>query len=143
MSVASILADKGRDIVTATGDETVADICRVLTEHRIGAILITGSDGRIDGILSERDIVKACAAHGPDALKSKAAELMTRDVITVTPDDAIGTVMERMTSGRFRHMPVLKDGAVIGVISIGDVVKHRIAQAEREAEEMRSYIATA
>lgn len=143
MSVASILADKGRDIVTATGDESVADICRRLTEHRIGAILVMNPDGGIAGILSERDVVKACAAHGPEALQSRASELMTRDVVTVTPDDAIATVMERMTAGRFRHMPVLKDGSLVGVISIGDVVKHRIAQAEREAEEMRSYIATA
>lgn len=143
MTVASILADKGHDIVTATEDETIADICRRLTQHKIGAILVTGPDGAIVGILSERDIVKACAGHGSAALDRSASDLMTRSVVTVTPDDTIATVMERMTSGRFRHMPVLKNGRIIGVISIGDVVKHRIAQAEREAEEMRSYIATA
>jgi len=143
MTVASILADKGHDIVTATEADTIGDICRRLTEHRIGAILVTNADGAIVGILSERDIVKACARHGSAALDSSAADLMTREVITVTPDDTIATVMERMTAGRFRHMPVLKEGRIVGVISIGDVVKHRIAQAEREAEEMRSYIATA
>ena len=143
MTVASILADKGHDIVTATEAETVADICRRLTEHKIGAILVTSPDGAIVGILSERDIVKACAGHGPAALERSAADLMTRSVVTVTPDVTIASVMERMTAGRFRHMPVLKGGRIVGVISIGDVVKHRIAQAEREAEEMRSYIATA
>jgi len=143
MTVASILADKGHDIVTATETDTIGDICRRLTEHRFGAILVTNPDGAIGGILSERDIVKACARHGASALDSSAADLMTRDVVTVTPGDTITTVMERMTAGRFRHMPVLNEGRVVGVISIGDVVKHRIAQAEREAEEMRSYIATA
>ena len=143
MTVASSLTDKGHDIVTATEAETIAESCRRLTEHKIGAILVTSPDGAIVGILSERDIVKACAARGASALDASAADLMTRSVITVTPDDTIATVMERMTAGRFRHMPVLKQGRIVGVISIGDVVKHRIAQAEREAEEMRSYIATA
>lgn len=143
MTVAAILAEKGHDIITAREGESISDICRTLADHRIGAIIVSGPDGSIAGILSERDIVKACAQHGAAALQSKVADLMTRAVVTVTPDDAIATVMERMTAGRFRHMPVLRDGRLVGVISIGDVVKHRIAQAERDAEDMRSYIATA
>ncbi|MDQ0315747.1 CBS domain-containing protein [Amorphus orientalis] len=143
MTVATILSDKGRDIVTARETASITEICETLAERKIGAIIVTDDAGSIVGILSERDIVRSCAAHGAEALHKTVAELMTRSVITVSPDDNIATVMERMTSGRFRHMPVVQGDKLVGVISIGDVVKHRIAEAEREAEEMRSYIATA
>ena len=142
MTVKAILESKGRYIYSVEPDERLSAAVKTLAERRVGAVLVMRGT-RLDGILSERDIVKACARHGSAALDSSAADLMTREVITVTPDDTIATVMERMTAGRFRHMPVLKEGRIVGVISIGDVVKHRIAQAEREAEEMRSYIATA
>lgn len=143
MTVAAILADKGHDTVTASESDTIAQICSQLAEYKIGAVVVAGADGAISGILSERDIVRACAAHGAEALHSTAGQLMTRNVVTVTPDDTIATVMERMTAGRFRHLPVIKNGKLAGVISIGDVVKHRIAQAEQEAAEMRTYIASA
>ncbi len=143
MTVAAILSEKGRDVVTATPDQTVGEICAVLTEMKIGAIVVHDPDDAIVGILSERDIVHVIASNGTDALVMPVKSVMTAKVMTCSEDETIIAVMERMTRGRFRHMPVVRDGALIGVVSIGDLVKFRIEQAEREAEEMRSYIATA
>lgn len=143
MTVAAILASKGRDVVTASPERTLAEICGLLAKKRIGAVVLTDGRGGITGIVSERDIVRALASGGADALSSRAADHMTRDVVTCTPEDSVHRVMERMTSGRFRHVPVLEAGRLAGIVSIGDVVKHRIAQVEQEAEQMRTYIATA
>jgi CBS domain-containing protein len=143
VTVHAILAEKGRTIVTARPEQTVGAVCHLLAEKRIGAVLVLDAGDRIAGILSERDVVRALARDGAAALERPVSGYMTRSVQTCSPHDTIAEVMAWMTTGRFRHLPVVEDGRLIGVVSIGDVVKHRIAQAEREAEEMRTYIHTA
>ena len=143
MTVGNILHGKGHDVITARGATPLRDICTTLSEKGIGAILVTDAADHIEGIVSERDIVKTLAARGPAALDLPASSVMTTSVVTCTEDDAINDVMSKMTAGRFRHVPVLRDGKVVGLISIGDVVKHRIAQVEMEAEHMRTYITMA
>lgn len=143
MTVASILKGKGRNVISERATTLLAGICKVLSERKIGAIVITGAEGLIEGIISERDIVKAIGQQGPGALDLAVGDIMTRAVITCVEGDSVNSVMSKMSSGRFRHMPVVdEDRKVIGVISIGDVVKHKIAQVELEAEQMRSYIST-
>ncbi|MCC2110831.1 MAG: CBS domain-containing protein [Hyphomicrobiales bacterium] len=143
MNVAAILADKGHEIFTATPEQTLDEICRFLAEKRIGAALITDPQEKLVGIVTERDIVRAIARKGGAVLKSRVAAYMTQKVVTCTESDSINEIMERMTAGNFRHMPVVENGRIIGVISNRDVVRRRIRDIEREAEEMRSYIATA
>ena len=139
MTVLSILGKKGSDVITLPATATLSEICEMLAKKRIGAVLIV--DGaKISGIVSERDIVRRLAASGASALNSAAADCMTKKLVTCTRSDTIPFIMEKMTQGRFRHIPVVEDGALVGVISIGDVVKHRIAEVEREADELRSYI---
>lgn len=143
MSVASILNGKGRDVCSERADTLLTEICKILSERKIGAILITDGDSHIEGIISERDIVKAIGRQGPGALEVPVGEVMTRSVITCTENENIDAVLGKMSSGRFRHVPVVgEDGQVTGLISIGDVVKYKIAQVELEAEHMRSYIST-
>lgn len=143
MTVASILNTKGRDVITASSSATAGDICKLLSEKRIGAVVITDAKRHIEGIVSERDIVRVVGAEGPQALDKPVTAVMTRTVITCSEGDTINSVMARMSAGRFRHMPVVSGGKLSGLISIGDVVKHRIAQVEQEAEQMRNYIAMA
>jgi CBS domain-containing protein len=143
MTVAAILNGKGRDVIAEKSATPLSGICKVLTEKGIGAILITDGQGHIEGIISERDIVKAVGREGPGALDKPVGDIMTRSVVTCADSDTINDVMSQMTKGRFRHVPVVTDGQVTGVISIGDVVKYRIAQVEQEAESMRSYITMA
>jgi len=143
MTVASILNGKGRDVVSERAGTSLGDICKTLSEKGIGAIVITDADSHIEGIISERDIVKAIGKKGPGALDVAVGDVMTKSVVTCADEDTVNTVMARMSAGRFRHMPVVKDGKLAGLISIGDVVKHRIAQVELEAEQMRSYITMA
>jgi CBS domain-containing protein len=140
MNVAAILATKGTDVVTAPLGKTLAAAAALLTERRIGAVLVCDEAGALRGILSERDIVRALARDGADALARPIGSYMTADVETTDRDEAIPTLMERMTNGRFRHMPVIEDGCIAGVVSIGDVVKHRVAEIEAEAHAMREYI---
>lgn len=139
MIVKVILDQKGRNIFAMTPDATLAEAAAELTERRIGAVLIMEGD-RLVGILSERDLVRAIAANGPGALSNPASSIMTQSVQTCTLDDMIEEVMERMTASRFRHIPVVDEGKVIGLVSIGDVVKHRIEEAVRERDDMRAYI---
>lgn len=141
MTVSAILSDKGGSVITLKSSAKLDEICKTLATHRIGAVLIVDGDD-IAGIVSERDVVRLLASGGAEALDSPASGGMTRKLVTCTKSDTIAAVMEMMTTGRFRHVPVVENGALEGVISIGDVVKYRIAQAEREAEEMRSYIST-
>ena len=143
MTVASILAHKGREVLTAPASTSLASVADILATKRIGAIIITGQKGEVAGILSERDIVREIAKHGADALDQPAQVCMTRKVISCTESDTVDRVMELMTSGRFRHLPVLEDERLVGIVSIGDVVKRKIEQAERDAGELREYIATA
>ncbi|MCO5073743.1 MAG: CBS domain-containing protein [Rhizobiaceae bacterium] len=143
MTVKAILAEKGHDVFTLGPGEKLSEAVRVLAEHRIGALVVTNGDRQIAGILSERDIVRIIARDGADALESEVRNAMTSKVSICNENSTVHDVMEIMTRGRFRHLPVEKDGLLDGIISIGDVVKRRIEMAEREAEEIKQYIATA
>jgi CBS domain-containing protein len=143
MTVRAILDLKGRDVTTITPDKTLGDAASLLSQHKIGALVVTGADRRVTGILSERDIVKAVSAGGAAALEEKIAARMTREVITCGPQDTMAELMGHMTAGRFRHLPVVENGRLVGIISIGDVVKHRLAEMERESSALRDYIRTA
>ncbi len=143
MHVQHILALKGRDVVTIDAAATLEGAARTLATQKIGAVLITGDGtGPVAGILSERDIVHALAEHGAAALGLTVAHAMTRDVSTCASTDTVDAVMEVMTTGRFRHLPVIDDGQLAGMISIGDVVKHRISEIEAEKEALREFIAS-
>ncbi|WP_150525954.1 CBS domain-containing protein [Roseibium sediminis] len=143
MTVASILSTKGNNVITEKSGSSLNDICKTLAQYKIGAIVIADEAGHIEGIISERDIVKVIGADGPSALERKVADVMTKSVVTCKAEDSINAVMSKMNAGRFRHVPVVQDDKVVGVISIGDVVKFKIAQVEMEAEQMRSYITMA
>lgn len=143
MTVKSILDAKGRDVVTLGPDETLAHATGLLAERRIGAVVVTDDAGRILGILSERDIVRVIGQSGAQALEMRVSGVMTGKVTTCRESHTVNHVMEVMTRGRFRHLPVEKDGRLDGIVSIGDVVKRRIEEALREAEQIREYIATA
>jgi CBS domain-containing protein len=142
MTVARIINEKGRGVVTAGPNSSLAEIAAILAEKRIGAVVLLEGDV-IGGIISERDVVRMLAKHGGEALRKPASDGMTSRVVTCRPDETIHDVMQKMSSGRFRHLPVVQDGRLVGIISIGDVVKRRIEDVEREAEEIRQYIATA
>lgn len=142
MKVAAILKDKGGKVVTAKPEDTVAAVADLLKREKIGAVVVTGAGGSVAGILSERDIVRAIPAKGIDLLESRAADLMTRDVVTCTPDMDVHEVQKLMTEGRFRHIPVVVDGKLTGIVSVGDVVKQRLDELEAEAGALRSYIST-
>jgi CBS domain-containing protein len=143
MTVSAILAAKGRHVVTIGVTAKVGEAVAVLAEKRIGALVIVDDTGRIAGIVSERDVVRSIAADADAALQRPLSAIMTRAVVTCGEGETIDSVMSRMTRGRFRHLPVVTSGRLAGIVSIGDVVKARIEQVEREAEEMRAYIATA
>lgn len=143
MTVKAILADKGRDIVTIDPASTLADAVKLLAANRIGAIVVTGAEGRVAGILSERDIVRTLAAQGAGSLDAPVSESMTRKVVTCAETETISEIMERMTAGKFRHVPVLDQGRLIGIVSIGDVVKSRLEEMARESDALRDYIRTA
>jgi CBS domain-containing protein len=141
MTVSAILGEKGHTVVSLTSAAPLHQVCQTLTANRIGAVLIIdGVD--IAGIVSERDVVRIISREGAGALDRPASEFMTKKLVTCGRDDSVASVMEQMTTGRFRHVPVLENSTLVGVISIGDVVKYRIAETEREAEEMRNYIAS-
>ncbi len=142
MTVASILRTKGEDILSVTPDLTISDAAALLAEKKIGAVVVTDSGGSLCGILSERDIVRGLATRGPAVLTQAVETLMTTSVTTCTRSDGIDDVMLLMTQGRFRHLPVIEGQKLVGVISIGDVVKNRIAELEHEASAMREYIMT-
>lgn len=142
MNVATILREKGKEVITANSDTSLLDIAKTLRENSIGCIVVSDGKDGIAGIVSERDLVRAIADSGTDILKSPVSRSMTKKVITCRISDTIHTIMSAMTDGRFRHMPVVEDGKLIGLISIGDVVRLRIAEAELEAAAMRDYIAT-
>ncbi|QDZ10938.1 CBS domain-containing protein [Devosia ginsengisoli] len=142
MLVDTILQTKGVIVHTLPETDTLADAVRLLNAHNIGAVVITDTGGAIIGILSERDIIRRLGKDPTGALSLTIAKAMTRGVVTCTRDTNIAEVMERMTSLRIRHMPVAETGELIGIVSIGDVVKFKIQEAEREAEVLREYIAS-
>lgn len=141
MTVAAMLSEKGREVVTTSVTASIAEAVDTLARYKIGALVVIGESGRIAGIISERDIVRAIAGQGAGILSAPLATVMTRAVVTCNENETVNEVMTRMTRGRFRHLPVVEEGQLTGIISIGDVVKARIGQVEREAEDMRSYIA--
>jgi len=145
MNAKAILAAKslGGDIIHIEPTASLATAATLFAQHRIGAVVIFGAGGRLAGILSERDIVRAISEQGAAALELPVGQAMTRNVSTCGEDENIAAIMERMTDGKFRHMPVMAQGRMIGVISIGDVVKQRVDEIERESEAMRDYIRTA
>jgi CBS domain-containing protein len=143
MNVKAILAAKGGDIISIEPTATLAQAAARLSEHKIGALLVLGAGSRVAGILSERDIVRALARHGAAALDEPVSQAMTRKVASCGGDEPIFSIMERMTAGKFRHMPVLDGDTLIGIVSIGDVVKQRLDEMERESEAIRDYIQTA
>lgn len=143
MVIAGILKSKGGAILSVTPQASVADVVQTLATHRIGAVLVVGGSGELQGILSERDVVRSLAANGAATLDRKASELMTSEVTTATPQTSVDAAMEMMTTGRFRHVPVLDDGRLVGLVSIGDVVKAKIAGAEHEVDSLRAYVAGA
>jgi CBS domain-containing protein len=142
MNVASILKTKGSDVATAPRGATLAQVAAVLANRRIGAIVIVDGGGHVEGIVSERDIIKAIAARGAQSLGEPASEIMTRNVVTCQPGESLDDVMATMTSGRFRHVPVVENGRLAGIVSIGDAVKHHIAEVEQEADALKSYVLT-
>jgi CBS domain-containing protein len=143
MSVARILSIKGRDVATIPPHRTLSEAARLLAEKRIGAVVVAGAAGEILGILSERDIIRVVGLQGAEALGHSVSKHMTARVVTCEPATSLDSLMESMTLGRFRHMPVVENGHLSGIISIGDVVKHRVAEIENEAKAMRDYIAMA
>jgi CBS domain-containing protein len=143
MTVQAILAAKGGSVTTISPMTKVAGAASLLAERKIGSLVVTGPDHRVVGIVSERDIVQCLAAHGAAALDLPLTDVMTRKVATCVPSDTISSLMEQMTEGKFRHVPVVEHGRLTGIVSIGDVVKHRLQEMEREQAALRDYIQTA
>jgi CBS domain-containing protein len=142
MTVRAILDSKGRQIQSVEPDVKLSVAIKVLAERKIGALLAM-SKGRIEGILSERDIVRVLGERGATALDEPVSAVMTRKVISCKQTDTVAAIMEMMTMGKFRHLPVVEDGKVVGLISIGDIVKRRVHEYEAEQEALRDYIKTA
>jgi CBS domain-containing protein len=143
MSVSHILGVKGRNVITAAPDENVQDTAQKLAKNRIGAIVVVDANGGIAGIVSERDIVRSLASLGASAMTQPVSKIMSTAVKTCKFGDSETELMALMTTNRIRHLPVVDGGKLSGMISIGDIVKFRIEAIEREAEEMKSYIASA
>ena len=143
MQVAHILKSKGARVITVPPETTIAVVARTLKDERIGAVVVTGEGGAVVGIISERDIVRALPEYGAGLLDKQVADLMTRHVVTCTPEHKVDDIRREMTGGRFRHIPVIADGALAGIISIGDVVKARLDELEVETGLLRHYISGA
>ena len=139
MTVAKIINEKGRSVVTTGPGVSLADVAALLSEKRIGAVVVVDGANLL-GILSERDIVRGLARHGADALQKLASDCMTSRVVTCRPEDTINEVMQKMTTGRFRHLPVMENGRLAGIVSIGDVVKSRLGDLEVQAEALEQYV---
>ena len=142
MTISIILASKGREVVTIAPSASLASAVGLLVEKCIGAVLILGADRRVVGILSERDVVRALAERGAGALDEPVSQTMTRKVSTCNENESVFNIMERMTEGRSRHVPVIDQGKLVGIVSIGDVVKHRLQEMERDSAAMHNYILT-
>ncbi len=143
MMIAGILKNKGGNVLSVAPSASVAEVVRTLASKRIGAVLVTDASGRLMGIVSERDIVRSLAEHGAGTLEMTAAQLMTADVKTATMQTSVAEAMEMMTDGRFRHVPVIEQDRLVGLVSIGDVVKAKIGEAEHEVDSLRAYVAGA
>ncbi|MBV8911548.1 MAG: CBS domain-containing protein [Acetobacteraceae bacterium] len=143
MNIAAILKYKGREVVSVDPRTPVTDIIEVLTRHRIGAVVVNGAAGELLGILGERDIIRALNLHGPRALELTADQLMSASLFTATPRMSVIEAMGVMTQHRVRHLPVIEENRVIGLISIGDIVQMQLVQHEQEVDSLRAYVAGA
>jgi len=143
MTVRQILSAKGSNVSTIEPTATLESGIAVLAECRIGALVVLGADQRVIGILSERDIVRAIAERGAGALREPLAQVMTRNVSTCTESDSVNSIMEQMTTGKFRHVPVVEEERLVGIVSIGDVVKYRLTEMKGEFKALHDYIQTA
>jgi CBS domain-containing protein len=142
MNVATVLKTKGRAVTTARPETTLKELADLLASKKIGAVIVTGEAGRVIGIFSERDLVRVVAEKGPSALTLTAGDVMTRNVVTCEERTTLDELMEMMTAGRFRHLPVVERDQLVGLISIGDVVKYHLADMALEVTAMRSYLTT-
>ena len=143
MTVARILAGKGRNISTVPSHATLRDVVDVLAAKHIGALIVVDEPGDMVGIVSERDVVRAIARRGVDALEDSVSDHMTHDVITAAETESVVEIVQKMSKGKFRHLPVLEHGRLIGIVSVGDAIKYRLEQIEAEHSALRAYIATA
>jgi CBS domain-containing protein len=143
MTVKAILSTKGSDVTTTEPTATLESGIGILAEREIGALVVLGADHQVIGILSERDIVRALAERGAGALTEPLARVMTRKVSTCTQSETVNSIMEQMTAGKCRHVPVVEQERLVGIVSIGDVVKHRLMEMKRESEALHDYIQTA
>ncbi|MBN9510995.1 MAG: CBS domain-containing protein [Alphaproteobacteria bacterium] len=141
MTIAAILKHKGDDVTTIAPTATVAEVAAVLAEQRIGALPVVDRADQLLGIISERDVIRALAANGPAALQMLAGQLMTRTLRVATRSTTVEQAMTLMTASRFRHLPVIEGGVLVGIVSIGDVVKARILQTEHEVDSLKAYVA--
>lgn len=141
MNVAAILREKGDEVHVVSPSDQLSEAARSLDEKKIGALVVVDRQGRVRGVLSERDLARAIARKGAEALEAPVSEAMTRDVVTASLADTLENLMARMTDRRVRHLPVIAQGRLAGLVSIGDVVKWKISLAELETRAMRDYIA--
>lgn len=141
MNVATILKNKGSTVITRSMKVPLSEIVHMLNDHRIGSVVIVDEREKVCGIVSERDVIRAIAEKGAGVLDEPVAKCMTQEVFSCQKDDTLERLMAEMTEHRFRHLPVIEKGELVGLVSIGDVVKQRIAEAEMEAASMREYIA--
>lgn len=142
MLIAHVLRDKGAAVHTLSAEASLHHAAQELNTHKVGALVVIDLEGELVGVVSERDIVREVAKRGADAMEEKVSAVMTRKVITAGMDETIDECLERMTDRRIRHLPVIEAGKLVGIISIGDLVKHRIAAVEAEAAAMQAYITT-
>ena len=142
MTVRAILDSKGHHVLSVEPGAKLAEAVKLLSERRIGAVLVM-SQSQMEGILSERDVVRVLGERGAGVLEEPVSTVMTRKVVSCREKDTVSEIMETMTNGKFRHLPVVEDSRVVGLISIGDVVKWRVGEYEREQEALREYIKTA
>jgi CBS domain-containing protein len=138
--VSVILDRKGREVLTISGEQRLAEVISSLVEHRVGALVVTDAAGAVEGIVSERDVMRQLAESGADALRLPVSEVMTRDVTTCTLSTGATELAATMTEGRIRHLPVVDDGRLVGIVSIGDVVKSRIDELATQAESLERYV---
>ena len=142
MRIKDVLRRKGDAVVTISPDQPVSALLDALAEHKVGALVVAGADGGVDGIVSERDVVRHLQAHGADVLDQPVSGIMTSPVHTAEPETTLEELMVLMTERRFRHVPVVVDGRLAGIISIGDVVKHRIEELQSERDQLTAYISS-
>lgn len=142
MNVATILKTKGSAVTTARPEQTLLEIVQKLSVKKIGAVVVVGDKGSVDGIISERDLIKAISQKGEKALSAPVSQFMTRKVVTCQLSSHVDELMEIMTAGRFRHLPVVENVRLVGIVSIGDIVRNHVSEVELEVSAMRSYLAT-